>query len=60
MKSDEHLIITVITSGEHLGCNLDMSYMFPQYTHWKHGRNIFGTTVATILNVIDDYKLDTC
>jgi len=37
-----------------------MSSMFPQYTHWTYGRGIFGTSVASMLNVIGEYMLDTC
>jgi len=39
---------------------LKTSSMFTQYTHWTYGRNIFGTSVATMLNVLGDYMLDTC
>ena len=47
----------------HLPCTfnvLKMSSMFTQYTHWTYGRNIFRTSVATMLNVIGDFMLDTC
>jgi len=39
---------------------LKMSNMLTQYTHWTYSRNIFGTSVATMLNVIGDHMLDTC
>ena len=39
---------------------LKTSSMFTQYTHWTYGGNIFRTSVATMLDVIGDYMLDTC
>jgi len=46
-----------------LPCTLNVlktSSMFTQYTHWTYGGNIFRTSVATMLDVIGDYMLDTC